>query len=207
MSTTKLWAESLNVSSEADLSPIPDYSRPYARDARQIAVRAVILQGVAAVAYNVEAQPIIEWFQGQAIWCEVTPQERAFILGSAHTESEQLHFRWKQEAQWTLLWMIHHVESLGLPTRCCDTRRLVDEIVPALGDDLQSFITQSELRSPGALLAEDDRTYDLWCYALAAQRRGERLPSDLNLGVLRERRYAFEWIDGNQEWDEVTCDA
>lgn len=207
MSTTKLWAESLKVSSEADLSPIANYTRPYARVAREVAVRAVILQGVTAVAYEVAAQPIIEWFQEQRIWSDVAPQERAFILGSTHTTSEQLRFRWKQEAQWTLLWMIHRVESLGLPTHCCDTRRLVDEIVPALGDDLQSFITQSELRSPGALLSEDDRTYDLWCATIAAQRRGESLPSDLNLGVLRERRYSFEWMDGNQDWDEVTCDS
>jgi hypothetical protein len=69
------------------------------------------------------------------------------------------------------------------------------------------FHESVELRSPSALLAEDDRTYDLWCHALAAQRRGENLPNDLNLGVLRERRYAFEWMDGNQDWDEVTCDA
>ena len=207
MSTTKVWAESLRISSEADLSPIADYSQPYARTAREVAVRAVILQGVTAVACEVDALPIIEWFQEQEIWSDVTSQERTFILGSAHTESEQHRFRWKQEAQWTLLWMICRVESLGLPTRCCDTRRLVDEIIPALGDDLQSFITQSEMRSPGALLAEDDRTYNLWCYAIAAQRRGERLPSDLNLGVLRERRYAFEWMDGNQDWDEVTCDS
>ncbi len=207
MSTTKLWAESLKVASDADLTPLAEYSETYARSAREVAIRAVILQGVAAIAYKVEAQPIIEWFQTQGIWSDVTPQERIFILGSAHTEAEQVRFRWKQEAQWTLLWMIHRVESLGLPTGYCDTRRLVDEIIPALGNDLQTFIRQSELRSPGALLAEDDRTYDLWCYALAAQRRGESLPSDLNLGVLRERRYAFEWMDGNQDWDEVTCDA
>ena len=206
MSTTKLWAESLKIASGEDLL-IADYSRPYARTARQIAVRSIVLQGVIAVAYEVEPQPIIEWFQEQAIWSAVTPQERAFIFGSAHTQAEQLRFRWKREALWTLLWMIHHVESLGLPTHGCDTRRLVDEIIPALGDDVQSFIAHSELRSPGALLAEDDRTYDLWCHALAAQRRGESLPSDLNLGVLHERRYAFEWMDGSQDWDEVTCDA
>jgi len=207
MCTAKLWAESLKVASDTDLTPIADYSKPYARSAQEVAIRAVILQGVAAVAYEVEAQPIIEWFQTQEIWSDVTPQERTFILGAVHTEAEQIRFRWKQEAQWTLLWMVHRVESLGLPTRCCDTRRLVDEIIPALGDDIQSFIAQSKLRAPGALLAEDDRTYNLWCYALAAQRRREGLPSDLNLGVLRERRYAFEWMDGNQEWDAVTCDA
>jgi len=53
----------------------------------------------------------------------------------------------------------------------------------------------------------DLRTYNLWCYALGAQRRREELPDDLNLYVLEQRRYAFEWMDGFQEWDFVTCDA
>jgi hypothetical protein len=55
-------------------------------------------------------------------------------------------------------------------------------------------------------LAEDDRTYNLWCYAQKAHRKGA-LPADLNWGVLYERRYAFEWLDGVEDWDEVTCDA
>lgn len=207
MNTTKTWAESFGVATDVDLPPIADYSQPYARTARDIAIRAVVLQGVIAVAYEVVAQPITAWFKAQGIWDAVTEKERIFLAGSQHTESERVEFQWKQEAQWTLLWMIRRVTSLGLPTHYCDTRRLADEVIPALGDDLQAFIGQSELHSPGALLAEDDRTYDLWCYALTAQRRGESLPSDLNLGVLRERRYAFEWMDGNQEWDEVTCDA
>ncbi len=207
MSTTKEWAESLKVETDTALSDVPGFFKRYAHTARELAIRSVILQGVVAVAYEVDAQPIIEWFRAQSIWDAVTATERDFLSRSQHTESEQLRFRWQQEAQWTLLWMIRRVESLGLPTHFCDTRRLVDEIIPALGDDLQVFISQSELRSPGALLAEDDRTYNLWCYALAAQRRGESLPSDLNLGILCERRYAFEWMDGIQEWDEVSCDA
>lgn len=32
------------------------------------------------VAYEVAAGPIVKWFQEQAIWHEVTPQERAFFL-------------------------------------------------------------------------------------------------------------------------------
>ena len=27
------------------------------------------------------------------------------------------------------------------------------------------------------------------------------------ISVENERRYAFEWLDGFQEWDDVTCDA
>jgi hypothetical protein len=33
------------------------------------------------------------------------------------------------------------------------------------------------------------------------------VPEDLNWSVLYERRYAFEWLDGLEDWDEVTCDA
>jgi hypothetical protein len=51
------------------------------------------------------------------------------------------------------------------------------------------------------------RGKDLWCYAVGARRKGERLPEDLNWSVLYERRYAFEWLDGMQDWDDVTCDA
>jgi len=84
---------------------------------------------------------------------------------------------------------------------------LVDEIIPALGSDVRAFISGAELRSPGALLSEDDRTYRLWCAALALRRRKEPLPEDLNMNVLYQRRYVFEWLDGNQPWDDVTCDA
>jgi hypothetical protein len=207
MNTTKAWAESLKVETLDELPPVPGFSKVYARSAREIAIRALVLQGVAAVAYEVPAAPIIGWFKEQSIWESVTPLERNFLLAGKCPAAEQIQHQWKQEAEWTLFWMIGKVESLGLPTRCCDTRRLVDEIVPALGADVREFIDQAELRVPGALLAEDDRTYDLWCHVFAAQRRAEKLPTDLNVAVLRERGYAFEWLDGNQDWDDVTCDA
>jgi hypothetical protein len=106
-----------------------------------------------------------------------------------------------------LLWAIGKVEAIGLPTRGCDTRRLVDEIIPPLGSDIGGFLNSAELRPPGVLLAEDDRTYNMWCYANSAFRKGEPLPSDLKWWVLYERRYAFEWLDGQPEWDDVTCDS
>ncbi len=205
--TTGKWAESLRIKTAEVVPTVRGYSKPYARNASEVAKRAVVLQGVVAVAYNVAAAPIVKWFRAQGLWRSVTYKERDLLLGAELPEADRIQIQWKQEAEWTLLWMIGKVESLGLPTHCCDTRRLVDEIIPSLGQSAREFIGGAKLRSPGALLAEDDRTYDLWCHALAAQRCGELLPADLNLEVLRERRYAFEWMDGNQHWDEVTCDA
>jgi hypothetical protein len=207
MTNTKTWAESLKVETDENLSPVPSFSKLFARSASQVATRAIILQGVVAVAFEVDAKPIVSWFKDQGMWEDVTPAERAIILGADSTESQRIRLQWKQEAEWTLLWMIGKVESLGLPNHYCDTRRLADEIIPALGSDVANFVGQAELRSPGALLAEDLRTYNLWCYALGAQRRREKLPDDLDLYVLEQRRYAFEWMDGFQEWDFVTCDA
>lgn len=206
MQTTESWAKSLNLSVEASAPAVEDYSRRCRRTARQIAVRAIILQGVVAVAFKVNPQAIMDWFRKQRIWRSVTPAERAFLTTSSPTGKQSLQFSWHKEAEWTLLWAIGKVESLGLPTTECDTRRLVDEIIPPLGTDISEFVSTAKTREPGVLLAEDDRTYQMWCYAQKARRNGQ-LPSDLNWSVLYERRYAFEWLDGDQNWDDVTCDA
>lgn len=208
MVSTEAFCRAHGVPAEADPPEIKGYTKSYARSAREVAVRTVILQGVVAAAAGVDPGPIVEWLRDQQVWASVTPEEQAFLHNASPTEAQLGKLGSHQEAEWTLLWGIGKVEeALGLPTRTCDTRRLCDEIIPALGSDIGPFIASANLRSPGLLLAEDDRTYDLWCYALAARRKGEPLPEDLNWGVLYERRYAFEWLDGMQDWDAITCDA
>jgi Domain of unknown function (DUF4272) len=206
MPSTQTWAKSLGISVAATPPPVEGYAKRCPRSARQIAVRTLILQGVVAVAAGVDPALVIEWFRDQRIWRSVTPEERAFLGNPSPTQEDRHRLGWHQEAEWSLLWVIGKVESLGLPTRGCDTRRLVDEIIPPLGSDIGGFVASAKVREPGELLAEDDRTYDLWCYAQKARRKGE-LPTDLNWMVLYERRYAFEWLDGRQAWDDVTCDA
>ncbi|WP_435017690.1 DUF4272 domain-containing protein [Tundrisphaera sp. TA3] len=207
MGTTEQWAMAHGISVAETPPAIPDFSEPWPHPARHVAERAVILQGIVAVGYGVEPGPVTAWLQEQGIWERVSPGEMAFLLDPSPTDEERNRFRWHQEAERTLLWAIGKVEALGLPTRGCDTRRLVDEIIPPLGSEVEGFLASAELRSPGVLLAEDDRTYELWCRAVAARREGEPLPQDLNWLVLYERRYAFEWLGGPREWDEITCDA
>ncbi len=206
MLSTATWATSLDISSEAMPPAVAYYSKRCPRTVRQIAVRALILQGVVAVASKVDPAAIIEWFRDQRIWRSVTAAEKAFLTNPAVSPTQCNEFRWHEEAEWTLLWAIGKVDSLGLPTRVCDSRRLVDEIIPPLGSDIAAFVASSKVRVPGVLLAEDDRTYNLWCSAQKARHKRE-LPTDLNMSVLYERRYAFEWLDGTEGWDEVTCDA
>ena len=127
---------------------------------------------------------------------------------SALSEESLNKFQWQVEAEWALLWMIGKVESLGLPTHQCDTGRLVDEIIPELGSDIKAFLKSAKLRSPGVLLAEEDRHYDLWCRYHQDRRKGGRLiPKDLEVSVLFQRQYAFGWLHGIEAWDDVECDA
>jgi hypothetical protein len=207
MLSTLAWAKGLGIAVEANPPAVEGYSKRCPRSARQIAVRAVILHGVTAVASDVDPGPIIEWFHEQRIWRSVTPEEKAFLQNASPTKEQRNRFVWHMEAEWTLLWVVGKVESLGLPTRGCDTRRLCEEIIPALGSEIADFLASAEVRPPGLLLAEDDRTYNLWCYFHAARRKRQLLPHDLICNVLYERRYAFEWLDGFPEWDNVSCDA
>lgn len=162
--TTEQWARSFGISTAPTPPAVADYDEACPFTAREIATRTVVLQGVVAAACEVDPQPIVEWYTDQGIWDAVSPKERAFLLDRAAAgPDETLRFRWRQEAEWALLWVIAKVEHLGLPTRECDTRRLVDEIIPALGCDVEPFLASATLRARGELLAEDDRHYDLWC--------------------------------------------
>jgi hypothetical protein len=207
--TTEEWARSHGISI-ADVPPAIDgYNEPCPLTATQVAVRAIILQGVVAVASEVDPEPVIDWFQDQGIWEAVSPQEQALLLDpSSVAMNDRIRFQWRKEAEWALLWAVGKVEALGLPTRECDTRTLVDAIIPALGSKIQPFLTSSKLRPPGALLAEDDRHYDLWCRYFQDRHCGDHLlPSDLAIDVLHQRQYALEWLHGIEEWDDVRCDA
>jgi Domain of unknown function (DUF4272) len=207
--TTEEWARSFDISPAPTPPAIEGYNEPCPFTARHIATRAVILQGVVAVASNVDPEPVVQWFQEQGVWEAVSPNERTLLLDPSSVNRDAIHgFRWRQEAEWALLWMVGKVEGLGLPTRECDTQRLVDEIIPALGSDIEPFLASAVLRPPALLLAEDDRHYDLWCRYHQCRREGTHLlPRDLRLDVLYQREYAFEWQHGIEAWDDVQCDA
>ena len=172
-------------------------------------MRAIVLHCVVAVASGVDASPVVAWLQEQQLWEDTSPRERSFLLAPKSLDQKtRSNVRWHQEAQWTLLWVISKVESLGLPTRQCDTGRLADEIMPALGSNVEPFLATARLQPPGLLLAEEDRHYNLWCQYFQTRRLGDHFgPRDLEYYVLYERQYAFEWLGGHDPWDQVQCDA
>ncbi len=149
MATTEEWAEANGISVEDTPPTVENYTEPYPRSPREIATRVVILQGVVAVAFEVDPEPVVEWLHEQRVWDRVSPCEEAFLLCPDVTDEERNRFRGHQEAEWALLWAIGKVEAIGLPTRGCDTQRLVDEIIPPLGSDIEEFLVLGQSPTAG----------------------------------------------------------
>lgn len=207
MTDTKAWAASLDICIDASVPAVEGYSTAYsARTVSEVAIRTVILQCVAAVGFGVNPAPVISWLRAEGLWDQVSPQERHLLSSEELSDQDRIGAQWRQEAQWALLWVIGRVESIGLPTSTCDTRRVVDEIMPALGGPVAPFVEAAVFRQPAELLAEIDRVYDLHCYARPAYREG-RLPADLIYSVLYQRHYAFAWFEGEDDWDHVSVDT
>lgn len=203
---TKAWAASHGVCTTAIVPAVQDYHEKCPCCPADVARRAIVLHCIAAVGYGVNAQPVVDWLVNESLWKTVSPSERAFLALRKPTKKQINAARWRQESQWALLWSIGRVRSLGLPTKTCDTRKLVDEIMPGVGDSVEEFVASARLRPPGWILAEEDRTYNLLCYARQAARTNT-MPADLIFNVLYERHYAFSWLGSNDNWDSVEMDT
>ncbi len=203
MTKTKEWAESLNIDTQDILPPSEDVTESYCRTASEVATRIIILHSIVAVGSGIDRERITEWLQDQNLWEQASPRERSLLQSPRRFKEDRSGAQWLQEAQWALLWSIQMVEGLGLPTKTCNSVKLVDEIMPVLGgDDIDRFITSVEFRPSAEISAENDRISRLYYYARQAADKDE-MPEDLIYGVLYNRYHAFRWLTGNEPWDDV----
>ena len=203
MTKTKEWAESLNIDTQDILPPSEDITESYCRTASEVAVRTVILHSIVATGSGIDMEPITEWLQDQNLWEQVSPRERSILQSPRRFREDRSGVQWLQEAQWALLWTIQKIKSLGLPTKTCDSVKLVDEIMPVLGgDDIDKFISSAEFRPAAEISAENDRISRLYYYARQVADK-EEIPDDMIYSVLYNRYYAFRWLTGDDPWDDV----
>src|SRR5262245_53305475 len=120
--STAEWAKRLGISTDPTPPPVAGAVARCAYTPQDLARRALVLQSVAVVGSEVDPQPVVSWLKDQDLWSVATPQERAFLEDVSPSADLKNKFRWRQEAEWTLLWMIGMVEELRLPTQYCDTK-------------------------------------------------------------------------------------
>ena len=100
------------------------------------------------------------------------------------------------------------IPDLGSLSEQCNTTPMVDAI-PDLGGSTADFIESAELRASDSISEEYEKVYDAHWKARDAVRRKVPIPDDVDLGIVQERHYGFNWLTGycGQEWDEITTDT
>jgi hypothetical protein len=144
----------------------------------------------------------------EGLWDALSPLEEKFLRTNSPTTREVRNATWRVEAQVVLLWAISKIESLGELSKPCDTSPLVDAI-PELFSETGDFIRFAILRDRETINEQYERVYDAHWKARDAVRRGVAIPDGVNLGIVQERHYGFNWITGycGQDWDKITTDT
>ena len=205
MIKTKEWAESFNINTLDALPPSEDNSENCIRTAGEVAARTILLHSIVAAGSGINRTSITEWLKQQNLWGQASPLEQRILLSPKRFREDRSGSQWYQEAQWALLWTIQKVDILGLPIKTCDSIKLVDEIMPILGEDTDQFISSAEFRPAAEINGENERISRIYYYAELAIGK-EEIPEDMIYGVLYHRYYAFRWLTSDEPWDDVNMD-
>ena len=205
MTQTKEWAEALGINTQDILPPSEDINESYWRTAGEVAIRILLLHSVVAAGSGIDRRAITSWLQDQNLWEHASPHEQTALLSPRVFREDRSGAQWLQEAQWALLWTINKVDILGLPTKTCNSIKLVDDIMPTLGGNIDEFISTADFRPAPEINAENDRVSRLYINYSKAAENGE-LPEDLIYGVLANRFHAFRWLTSDEPWDDVKMD-
>ena len=178
------------------------------RTADEIARRSLALHCVIAASHGVERDELVDWLKEERLWEFASPMEQRFLLNDSPTERESTNATWRVEAQVALLWSIGKITDLGTLSDQCNTTPMVDAI-PDLGTSTADFIESAELRTSESISEEYEKVYDAHWKSRDAVRRNAAIPDNVDLGIVQERHYGFNWLTGycGQDWDEITTDT
>ena len=178
------------------------------RTADEIARRALVLHCVIAASHGVSRSDLTKWLKDEGLWKSASLREQQFLSNSAPTEREMINATWRVEAQVALLWAIGKIPSLGSLSEQCDTGRIVDAI-PELFGSTKAFIDSATVRDPAVISKEYEVVYNSHWKARDAVRRELPILEGIDLGIVQERHYGFNWLTGycGQDWDDITTDT
>ena len=178
------------------------------RSAEEIARRAIALHCVIAASHGVSREDLSKWLKQEELWDALSPIEEKFLRSASPTTNEVRNATWRVEAQVALLWAISKIESMSGLSEQCDTGPLVDAI-PDLFSETEDFIRSAVLRDREAVHEEYERVYNAHWKARDAVRRGVPIPDSVDLEIVQERHYGFNWLIGYEglDWDQITTDT
>lgn len=205
---TEKLLKSLNILFVAHLPLIEEESDVKIRTGQEIAERILILVYLAFLSeVPDEKEAVIDFLKIHQLWDKVSPDEKKLYQKKKLTEQEAINILWRSEAIWLLLWSIHKVDQLKLPTVHVEVSEIMARI-PEFFADPKDFIETAVVRSTTEILDASDLIYRLHWATRNAGLNNQPMPAKLDASVVMERHYAINWLTFYaEEWDDVTTDT
>lgn len=205
---TEILLRELNIPYLDHLPVIEEEHEAVLRTGPEIAERILILTYLNYVSeVPGGASEVIAFLKTNDLWDKVSPDEKELFQKEKLTRQEEINISWRTEAIWLLLWTIHKVEELALPTQEIEPNDILERL-PEFLSDPTDFINEVTLRPTSAILDMSDLIYRLHWAARNADLNGEPMPASLNSSVIMERHYAINWLTYYaDEWDDITLDT
>jgi len=205
---TEKLLKSLNIPFVSHLPLIEEESEVKVRTAQEVAERILILVYLAFLSeVPDEKEAVISFLKTHLLWDKVSPEEKELYQKDQLTEQEAINILWRSEAIWLLLWSIHKVDKLKLPTTHAEVSEIMAR-VPEFFADPKNFIETAAVRSTPEILDASDLIYRLHWATRDAGLNNRPMPAKLDASVVMERHYAVNWLTYYAEdWDDITTDT
>ncbi|MBA4496057.1 DUF4272 domain-containing protein [Paenactinomyces guangxiensis] len=189
----------------------PEKNEVHLRSAEDVAKRALSLHLLLGVIFYQEPEKVTEWAIQEGLWDSLSPQEHSFFtvpisdLSPAEKKWKQKAIQsslltWRVEGLQALLWSMNLVEELDLPIERCDGNML-GEVLPELGESLQTFIAQARLRPVEEIVHMLEQHFQIYNHQVEAFANEEDLQFDML--ITYERIHALNWVCGLiSQWDD-----
>lgn len=175
----------------------------YTRTKAQILTRLLCLHVSAACAYGLKRNIATKWISTENIGKDLAESERNFI---EHQAGDPNRFKVQIEAIWALAWVLEIINVLDFADNC-DSNFVT--MLPNLKilESSETLKMNVKLRSIDDVLRSCDLAYCLhWAIQQDALLNME-IKRNIQPYVVIERRRAFEWLLGKNDWDSIELDT
>jgi len=205
---TEKLLKSLKIPFIAHLPLIEEESDVKIRTGKEIAERILVLVYLAFLSeVPDEKEAVIDFLKSHLLWDKVSPVEKELYQKDKLTEQEAIDILWRSEAIWLLLWSIHKVDKIKLPTAQIAVSEIMSRL-PELFTDPKDFIETAVVRSATEILDTSDLIYRLHWATRNANLNNHPMPANLDSSTVMERHYAINWLTYYaEEWDDITTDT
>lgn len=184
------------------IDPLPIIDPTTARSGEALAARALVLNAIVGLAYDVPARLLREWIVADGLTQSLSAEEAKLLEGEPIEEQAKINLSWSLEAIYALLWAGGFTPSL--PLDAGSEQEAFNALPRVLEDETgREFTRRVRLRPYAELYAMRDLYYRAHWFTRDGRLNGyDTAPFDGD--VIMERRKALEWLlDETVDWDDV----